>query len=161
MTNVLLQIFYKLKSFIQIRLKQTFFCIALSVLLLSVTVLTQKKTGSLEWSRFRGPNGSGVRETTGLPSEFGPDQNIVWKRALPTGHSSPILIENYIFLTACEEEKLLTICLNRKNGDILWRREAPRPRKEKLDFRNNPASPSPVTDGQHVYVFFPDFGLLG
>lgn len=140
---------------------KTFFCIVLSVLLLSVAVFAQKKTGFLEWPQFRGPNGSGVRETTGLPSEFGPDQNVVWKRTLPTGHSSPILIENYIFLTACEEEKLLTICLNRKNGDILWRREAPRPRKEKLDFRNNPASPSPVTDGQHVYVFFPDFGLLG
>ncbi len=108
-----------------------------------------------------GPNGSGVGETTGLPLEFGPDKNVIWKKAIPIGYSSPVLIQNYIFLTACENEKLLTLCLDRKTGDRLWQKEAPRPRKEKLDFRNNPASPSPATDGENVYVFFPDFGLLG
>src|SRR6185295_5119532 len=44
-----------------------------------------------EWSQFRGPNGSGVSSTTGLPEEFGPAKNVVWKTALPPGHSSPVL----------------------------------------------------------------------
>ncbi len=113
-----------------------------------------------EWSRFRGPNGSGVVDTEGLPVEFGPDQNVVWKTPLPPGHSSPILWANRIFLTAVEDGKLLTICLDRSTGEILWRRQAPREREEKLDQRNNPASPSPVTDGEGVYVFFPDYGML-
>ncbi len=39
-------------------------------------------------------------------------------------------------------------------------REAPRARHEKLHSLNNPASPTPVTDGENVYTFFPDFGLL-
>jgi len=115
---------------------------------------------AVDWPQFRGPNGSGISGTTGLPHEFGPDKNVVWKTALPTGHSSPVLTEEFIFLTACEGETLLTICLDRQNGKIIWQKEAPRPRIEKIDNRNNPASPSPVTDGKQVYVFFPDFGLL-
>ena len=123
--------------------------------------MAQQKKTSEEWTQFRGPNGSGFSETTGLPKEFGPDKNVIWKTPLATGHSSPVLTKSYIFLTACDQEKLITLCLNRKNGKIIWQKEAPRPRKEKVDFRNNPASPSPVTDGKNVYVFFPDFGLLG
>ena len=116
--------------------------------------------GAEDWSRFRGPNGSGVVDTVDLPVEFGPEKNVVWKTNLPPGHSSPVLSDDRVFLTAFEEETLLTYCLDRKNGDILWRREAPRARAEKLDQRNSPASPSPVTDGENVYVFFGDFGML-
>jgi outer membrane protein assembly factor BamB len=112
------------------------------------------------WSRFRGPNGSGVSTTTRLPSEFGPDKNVVWKTELPFGHSSPALTRERIFLTAARGERLVTICLDRRSGKILWEREAPRSRVEKLDTRNGPAGPTPATDGTNVYVFFADFGLL-
>ncbi|MBI3472607.1 MAG: PQQ-binding-like beta-propeller repeat protein [Candidatus Solibacter usitatus] len=113
-----------------------------------------------DWPRFRGPNGSGVSETAGLPAQFGPAKNVVWKSALPPGHSSPILSGERIFVTAFEGEKLYTFCLSRDSGKILWRRECPRARRERLDSRNSPASPTPVADGRHVYVFFPDYGLL-
>jgi len=119
-----------------------------------------RQADSVDWPQFRGANGCGVSGTTGVPLEFGPDKNVVWKTALPAGHSSPVLTDEFIFLTGIEEETLLSICLDRHEGKILWRKEAPRPRREKIDSRNNPASPSPVTDGRQVYVFFPDFGLL-
>jgi outer membrane protein assembly factor BamB len=112
------------------------------------------------WSRFRGPNGSGISDSSRVPSEFGPDKNVVWKTALPFGHSSPALTRDRIFLTAARADNLVTICLDRQSGRILWEREAPRPRKEKLDSRNGPAGPTPATDGTNVYVFFADFGLL-
>lgn len=112
------------------------------------------------WSRFRGPNGSGVSTSTRLPSEFGSDKNVVWKTELPFGHSSPALTRERIFLTAARGEKLVTICLDRRSGKVLWEREAPRTRVEKLDSRNGPAGPTPATDGTNVYVFFADFGLL-
>ena len=112
------------------------------------------------WPRFRGPNGSGVADTSALPAEFGPGKNLVWKTSLPAGHSSPVLSEKHVFLTAFEGEKLFTYCLDRADGRILWRREAPRSRKEPLDKRNSPASPSPVTDGRDLYVFFGDYGLI-
>ncbi|HXS02293.1 MAG TPA: hypothetical protein VN724_17100, partial [Pyrinomonadaceae bacterium] len=53
-----------------------------------------------DWSQFRGPNGTGVSETKGLPTEFGPTKNVVWKTTLPPGHSSPVLTRDRIFLTA-------------------------------------------------------------
>lgn len=141
-------------------MRKVCFGLVIGVFVMAITAQTLQKTGTYEWPQFRGPNGSGVGKTTGLPSEFGPDQNVIWKRTVATGYSSPVLTPDFIFLTACENEKLLTLCFDRKNGSLIWQKEAPRPRKEKLDFRNNPASPSPATDGENVYVFFPDFGLL-
>src|SRR5688572_14898485 len=135
-----------------------------------------------DWSQFRGPNGTGVSETTGLPAEFGPSKNVIWKTALPPGHSSPVLARDRVFVTgyakvgaAVEENshavmqtspiekenyKLLVIALDRQTGKILCEREVPRRLNGRLQNVNNPASPSPVTDGTNVYVFFQDFGLI-
>ncbi len=113
------------------------------------------------WSMFRGPNGSGVAETGKLPDEIGPDQNVIWKVDLPTGYSSPVLTDKYVLLTAQEEDNLITLCLDRQSGETLWKAIAPRPRNQKIDNRNNAASPSIVTDGESAYVFFADFGMLG
>jgi outer membrane protein assembly factor BamB len=115
---------------------------------------------SEQWDRFRGPNGTGVSESAGLPVEFGPAKNLRWRLELPPGHSSPVIGAGRIYLTAVEREQLYTFCVEQSSGQVLWKREAPRPRREKLHSLNHPASPSPVTDGENVYVFFPDFGLL-
>ena len=123
-------------------------------------VLPLTVAASDEWSQFRGPNGSGVSETKGLPTEFGPNKNVVWKTELPPGHSSPVLTRDRIFVTAHKDNKLLVIALDRQTGEILWQREAPRLREGRLQNVNGPASPSPVTDGSNVYVFFQDFGLI-
>ena len=121
-----------------------------------------------DWPQFRGPNGSGVSVSTGLPEEFGPGKNVVWKTPLPPGHSSPVLTRDRVFVTAYAEEKaaggkshkLLVVCLDRQTGRPLWQREVPRTREGRLQNVNNPASPSPVTDGANVYVFFQEFGLI-
>ncbi|MBI3758709.1 MAG: PQQ-binding-like beta-propeller repeat protein, partial [Deltaproteobacteria bacterium] len=112
-----------------------------------------------DWPQFRGPNG-GVSETTKLPARISPSDNVEWKTSLPPGHSSPVLSADRIFLTAHDAGKLFVICLDRAGGKILWRREVPRPRVQKLHQMNDPASPSPVTDGKNVYAFFTDFGLI-
>ena len=65
-----------------------------------------------------------------------------------------------IYLTAVDHGRLFTFCLEQSSGRILWKQEAPRARQEKLHSLNNPASPTPVTDADNVYIFFPDFGLL-
>src|SRR6185436_17926219 len=112
--------------------------------------------------------------------EFGPGKNMIWKTALPPGHSSPVLMANRIFVTAYlkveqpakknahaqdspipkENYKLLVIALDRQTGKILWQREVPRTITGRLQNVNNPAAPSPVTDGANVYVFFQEFGLV-
>jgi len=84
----------------------------------------------------------------------------VWRVPLPPGHSSPVFTSEHIFVTAFEGKLLLTMCLDRSSGKVLWRREAPRDREEYFQQTHGPASPSPVTDGTNVYVFFGDFGLL-
>jgi outer membrane protein assembly factor BamB len=127
--------------------------ISLQVFLAFLTLIS-------DWDRFRGPNGSGVNESKGLPAKFGVDKNMRWRVALPPGHSSPILVGDRIFLTAYEGEKLLTFSLDRATGKILWRREAPKARSEKIDKRNSPASPSPATDGKNIYVFFGEYGMV-
>jgi len=113
-----------------------------------------------DWSRFRGPNGTGVSETTNLPVQVGPDTNVVWKTTLPSGHSSPILSDDRIFLTAVDQGELYTIALDRATGEVLWRHKAPKAPTDPPDPRNNPASPSPVTDGEIVVVFFADYGMI-
>ncbi|MBM3774210.1 MAG: pyrrolo-quinoline quinone [Acidobacteria bacterium] len=117
-------------------------------------------SSALEWPQFRGPNSSGLSPDTNLPSDFGPEKNVIWKTALPPGHSSPVLTRDRIFLTAVDGPKLVTISLDRATGKILWRREAPRPRVQKMHEANSAAAPSAATDGSNVYVFFGDFGLL-
>ena len=132
-------------------------------------------SASAQWMQFRGPNGSGIAEGSKLPVVLDPKKGFAWKTDLPSGHSSPIISGDLIFLTAAEGGaradstrskvidqggKLLTICLNRRTGAIVWKKEAPRPRVEQYQPTNSPASPSPVTDGRNVYVFFGDFGLI-
>ncbi len=121
-----------------------------------------------EWSRFRGPNGTGVSGSTNLPVEFGPEKGVVWKTALPPGHSSPVLARSRIYVTAHTPidaknkavYQLFVIALDRATGKELWRREIPRVNKVRLENVNGPASASPVTDGENVYAFFQDFGLI-
>ena len=132
------------------------FAILLSILTLNTSCQNNAET----WTMFRGMNGSGVFETEGLPAEIGPETNVIWQVDLPKGYSSPVLTKDYILLTAHEDQDLFTFCLSRESGDVIWKTKAPRPRQEKLDNRNNAASPSVVTDGQNVFVFFADFGLL-
>ena len=113
-----------------------------------------------EWSQFRGPNGTGVSETKNLPSEFGPNKNVVWKTALPPGHSSRVLTRDRIFVTAHDKDSLFVVCLDRETGKMLWQRTVARAHSGRLQNVNGPASPSPVTDGKNVYVFFQEYGMV-
>jgi len=126
----------------------------------AAVLLAQGVCAAEGWPRFRGPNGSGVSENTGLPAEFGPAKNLLWKTAVPSSRSSPVMAGDRIFPTAAEGEKLLTLCLEISTGRLRWRREIVRPRATPIYKTNDAASPSPVTDGNNVYVFFPDLGLV-
>ena len=113
-----------------------------------------------DWPQFRGPNGSGLCPSCGhLPTWFGPQKNVLWKTDLPVGKSSPILAGDRIFLTATEGDDLITMCLSRTSGKVLWRRSIRAARHEAQNALNHRAAPTPVTDGKSVFVFFSEFGL--
>lgn len=116
--------------------------------------------GAEEWSRFRGPTGAGIAEGSGYPAEFGEGRNVVWTRAIPAGKSSPVLTADSVFLTAERGADLVVLCLDRKTGVIRWERTTPRPRREFQHSLNTGASATPVTDGENVYAFFGNFGLI-
>jgi hypothetical protein len=112
------------------------------------------------WSRFRGPNGSGIGVGGGYPIEFGPRKNVIWERSFPPGRSSPVLTTDRIFLTADTVDKLHVISLDRTTGKTVWDRSLVPARKEHKDPLNDGASPSALTDGENVFVFFGDYGLI-
>lgn len=113
-----------------------------------------------EWRQFRGPNSGGVSESKGVPVEFGPARNVVWKTVLPAGKSSPVFTREKIFLTGHEGETLITLAVDRASGRVLWRSEIHRSRQERRNKLNDAAAPTPVTDGENVFAFFADFGLV-
>ncbi len=130
-----------------------------TILLLSL-FLAASATQAEHWSRFRGPNGSGVSEDTGFPTEFGPAKNLLWKAAVRPAKSSPVLTARHVFLTGSADEKLSTQCFDRKTGKLLWEKSVERKRKPLVNKLNDPAAITPVTDGENVYVLFQDWGLL-
>lgn len=113
-----------------------------------------------EWTQFRGPGGSGVAVNADPPIEFGPDQNMKWKTALPSGLSSPVIWENKIFLTGFKDNKLETLCISRDSGEVLWTKTAPAETIERCHPQSSPAASTAVVDEKHVYVYFGSFGLL-
>jgi outer membrane protein assembly factor BamB len=134
--------------------------VSLSLLIAGAAGLTLSSATEPDWSRFRGPNGSGISTATKIPTDFGPSKNVVWRTALPPGHSSPILLGDRIYVTGFRAEALTTFAIDRTNGKILWERTAPQVSTKVVDKRNNPASPSPAVEADGVYVFFPDYGLI-
>lgn len=111
------------------------------------------------WPQFRGPEGKGVAESS-APVEFGPDKNLLWRTEIATGASSPVIWQNRVFLTGYDGSKLETFCLDRKSGKVLWRKQAPAETIEPAHPTGSRASPTPVTDGNRLYVYFGSYGLL-
>jgi outer membrane protein assembly factor BamB len=115
------------------------------------------------WTRFRGPNGTGVTETGKLPDSFGKTDNQIWRTALSPGYSSPVVGDRCIFLTSYDGPKEAlrgyTHCLDKKTGTEVWKQQGFELKKKFISV-NTPVSPTPVTDGSNVYVFFEAAGLI-
>ncbi len=104
------------------------------------------------WPHWRGPTADGVSGETDLPLEWDTERNVAWKLAVPRrSGSTPIVWNDRIFLNvAVDDDNLELWCIDRDTGDVLWNRHLSagnrRLRKQNL------SSPSPVTDGERVWV---------
>jgi len=118
-----------------------------------------------DWPQFRGPTGDGLYTGAKLPLEWGPDKNVVWTKEIPGhGWSSPIVWKGKVYLTTAVEKgkdySLQAVGLDAVTGDLLFAKEifvepagSPNPHK-----KNSHASPTPVTDGERLYVHFGHIG---
>lgn len=106
-----------------------------------------------EWTRFRGPNGSGISLAQTIPTKWSA-RNIHWKTPLPgAGHSSPVLWGQRLFITSADDAlgRFYVLALDAGDGSILWRREFPFTPFPKHQY-NSFASSTPTVDAERVYV---------
>lgn len=108
-----------------------------------------------EWSRFRGPNGSGLSEAKGLPAAWS-ESDILWRIDLPgQGHSQPVVWEDKLFVTTAKDEgrERGLLAIDKATGRTLWSKSYPMSThgKHKL---NSFASSSPAVDKDRVYAAF-------
>ncbi len=133
-----------------------------------------------DWSRFRGPNGSGVSEdATPTPVTWSATQNLKWKVALPgPGSSSPIIVGDKIFVTCWsgygtdrgnrsgnqQDLKRHLVCLDRQTGQTNWDKTVdpvlPEDNYGGMFAEHGYATHTPASDGERVYVFFGKTGAL-
>jgi outer membrane protein assembly factor BamB len=83
-----------------------------------------------------------------------------WRIPLASGHSTPCVYGDAIYVTTFDKGQLATVALDRTTGDTRWTQVAPTTRLETFHSTSNPAAATPACDGQRVYVFFGSYGLL-
>jgi outer membrane protein assembly factor BamB len=128
---------------------------------LCLTQISFPGTVAANWLQFRGPEGRSIAPDQRLPHAFGPGQNQKWKTPLPSGHSSPCISRDHIFLTGYADNELKMLCLGRGDGRILWERTRPLKELQRyLHTASLPAIPTPCTDGKRVCFLFGDYGLV-
>lgn len=137
--------------------------LALTSLSTTSPIRGAESASASHWPRFGGPEGTGVSQATNLPLKFGAS-NVRWKVDLPvTGHSSPVVWGDRIFLTGASQQGTAVqrhvICLSAADGSLLWNKVAAIGEGESLHKMNSWATPSCATDGERVVAFFGAGGL--
>lgn len=162
----------------------------LTVVTLAMTVITDAQAAAAadEWPQFRGPDSNGHARRAEIPLKWSETENVSWKVAIPgTGHSSPVISDDQIWLTTAveaklsEEEKkqrlaaiknsrgleiagsisLRAICVSRQTGKILHNIEVIRvDEPEPIHSLNSYASPTPVLENGRLYCHFGTYGTF-
>ena len=97
-----------------------------------------------------------------LPTEFGEDENRLWRTELPPGISSPCVCGDSVFVTTyvADSKELATLALDRTTGNIRWKQVAPTQSLEAFHSVGSPASSTPACNGSQVFSFFGSYGML-
>ena len=106
------------------------------------------------WPQWRGPKFNGSSEAKNLPENLDKG-SALWSTPLPgSGAGTPVVWENKIFVSSVDQQsqKLIAMCLDRKDGRVIWRKEVGQGMA--TNRRNNHASPSPITDGKLVWFYY-------
>lgn len=139
---------------------------AISILVITVVMFLFRPADAESWNRFRGPSGDGHSAAANLPTRWSNLENVAWKQPIPgQGWSSPVVSDGRIYLTAAvpvdgeqsQDFKLQLFGLAADSGKMLGNIEiftqegASAP---KIHRKNSHASPTPIIDGDRIYVHF-------
>ena len=129
------------------------------LLVLLCLLALSPKAAAQDWPEFRGPDGQGHSAERGVPFEWSESRNITWKTAVPgQGWSSPVVAGGRIWLTTAVEDRGVSfraLAFDVATGREVVNVEVFRTRSgAALHPKNSRASPSPIVDGEHVYVHF-------
>ena len=133
-------------------------------LLLLVTLGTFLVSGLLpceaeNWPQWRGAKLDGVSHEKGLPLKWSKTENIAWRLPLPgPGGATPVIWDDRVFVSSTEGDQLVLLCIS-TSGKLLWKRVVSEGNKVVRGDEGNAASPSPSTDGKHVWVMFTNGAL--
>ena len=126
-------------------------------MVLAALAVTASVPRAENWPQWRGPSLNGVSGEKNLPVRWSTTENVTWKLALPAwSGSTPIVWGDRIFLSVAEDLRMQTgdnlqlWCVDRVRGTVLWKR--PLGGGNHREQKHNMSSPSPVTDGTHVWV---------
>lgn len=106
------------------------------------------------WPQWRGPSLNGVSNEKNLPLRWSKTENVAWKLALPgLSAATPVIWGDKIFLNVTQGKQQALWCVEKKQGRLLWEKPLGGRAKElRVHPKHNPSTPSPVTDGQQVYI---------
>lgn len=107
------------------------------------------------WPQWRGPRNDGTSAEKSVPTKWSKTENVAWRTEMPgQGGATPIVWENRLFVTSADGDDLLLISLDTESGKEVWRRKVTSGNIDARAGEGNSASPTPSTDGKHVWVFF-------
>ncbi|MGD9854056.1 MAG: PQQ-binding-like beta-propeller repeat protein [Planctomycetaceae bacterium] len=127
-----------------------------------MTICASSRLTAGDWPAFRGPQGDGTAQESGLPREWGPDRHIKWKAALPApGNGSPIVSNGRVFVTYAQErgQQRHLACFDRTNGEQLWIATVPYGKVEETHETNPYCGSTPLADGERVFVWHGSAGM--
>jgi outer membrane protein assembly factor BamB len=143
----------------------------LCLALLTASLVAGVASAETLWAEFRGPTGQGHSTAVGLPLEWGPDKNVVWRAELPgQAWSSPVVAKGTIFLTNAvmvDAEKpelgvsLRVLAMNAATGKVKWDLEVLKetdPDSLRKHDKNSHASPTPIYENGKIYAHFGNHG---
>jgi outer membrane protein assembly factor BamB len=114
------------------------------------------------WTEFRGPTGQGHSRERGLPLTWSETENVAWKVPIPgRGWSSPVMVDDQIWLTAAMDDgrSLRALCLNGDTGRVVYNVEVFQLTDPgAVHQKNSHASPTPILEGDRVYLHFGSHG---
>ena len=130
--------------------------------LVTMVLLLSHWSFASDWPHWRGPFLNGSSDEKNLPNSWSQTENVVWVSPLPgPSGATPVICKGRVFVSSTKKgsDELLALCFDAKSGKELWRKKLGASSRKVP--RNKMATPSPVTDGKHVYFLYGSGELAG